>query len=71
LRLVDATRRLLVQTRPPDGFNLGINDGRAAGQTVPHVHLHVIPRFLGDSPDARGGIRWVLPETADYWSRTK
>ena len=58
----DLTRRL-----SPDGFNLGINDGAAAGQTVAHAHLHVIPRFLGDVPDPRGGIRWVLPGTAAYW----
>jgi diadenosine tetraphosphate (Ap4A) HIT family hydrolase len=55
----------------PDGFNLGINDGAAAGQTVFHVHLHIIPRYLGDSPDPRGGIRWVIPQKADYWSGRK
>lgn len=52
----------------PDGFNIGINDGEAAGQTVLHLHLHLIPRFKGDVPEPRGGIRWVFPETADYWS---
>lgn len=43
----------------PDGFNVGLNDGRAAGQTVGHAHVHVIPRFDGDVVDARGGIRWA------------
>ena len=71
LRLLDATRELLIVQHRPDGFNLGINDGAAAGQTVPHVHLHVIPRYAGDSPDPRGGLRWVLPEKADYWSPKK
>lgn len=52
----------------PDGFNIGINDGEAAGQTVPHLHVHVIPRYQGDVPDPRGGVRWVLPERAVYWS---
>lgn len=52
----------------PDGFNLGINDGPVAGQTVPHLHVHVIPRYLGDKADPRGGIRWLFPEKADYWS---
>lgn len=52
----------------PDGYNVGINDGEAAGQTVMHVHLHLIPRHTDDVPDPRGGIRWVLPATADYWS---
>lgn len=52
----------------PDGFNIGINDGVAAGQTIPHLHLHLIPRYLGDSEDPRGGVRWVLPEKAKYWT---
>jgi diadenosine tetraphosphate (Ap4A) HIT family hydrolase len=50
-----------------DGFNLGINDGTAAGQTIDHAHLHVIPRVHGDVEDPRGGIRWVMPEKAKYW----
>jgi diadenosine tetraphosphate (Ap4A) HIT family hydrolase len=51
----------------PDGFNIGINDGEAAGQTVDHAHIHIIPRYTGDVNDPRGGIRWVLPERAKYW----
>lgn len=53
----------------PAGFNVGINDGRAAGQTVSHLHAHLIPRYTGDTPDPRGGVRWIFPEKADYWSR--
>ncbi len=53
----------------PDGFNIGINDGPAAGQTVPHLHIHLIPRYVGDINDPRGGIRWVLPAKAEYWSK--
>lgn len=49
-------------------FTIGVNDGRAAGQTMSHAHIHVIPRRPGDHPDPRGGIRWVIPERADYWS---
>jgi diadenosine tetraphosphate (Ap4A) HIT family hydrolase len=52
----------------PAGHNIGINDGPAAGQTVPHLHIHLIPRFAGDLPDPRGGVRWVIPEKARYWS---
>ena len=55
------------EDRTPDGFNIGINDGAAAGQTIDHLHLHVIPRYGGDVPDPRGGIRWVIPERARYW----
>ena len=53
----------------PDGYNVGLNDGPAAGQTVLHCHLHLIPRYAGDRPDPRGGVRWVLPEKAVYWDR--
>lgn len=49
------------------GYTIGINDGQAAGQTVAHVHLHIIPRHAGDTPEPRGGLRWVIPATAKYW----
>lgn len=64
---VRLTRELLEEKYHPDGFNIGVNDGQAAGQTVPHAHVHVIPRYKGDVPDPRGGIRWVIPEKAQYW----
>jgi diadenosine tetraphosphate (Ap4A) HIT family hydrolase len=48
----------------PDGYNVGINVGEAAGQTVAHAHIHVIPRYAGDVPDPRGGVRFVIPEKA-------
>jgi diadenosine tetraphosphate (Ap4A) HIT family hydrolase len=51
----------------PDGFNIGINDGAAAGQTVMHLHIHLIPRYAGDQPDPRGGVRWIMPKKAQYW----
>ena len=51
----------------PAGYNIGINDGAAAGQTVPHLHIHLIPRYEGDRDDPRGGVRWVLPDKAAYW----
>ena len=53
---------------PPSSFNIGINDGPAAGQTVAHCHIHLSPRYEGDVKDPRGGVRWILPEKADYWS---
>lgn len=48
-------------------FTVGVNDGVHAGQTIPHCHLHVIPRHAGDTPEPKGGIRWVIPSTAPYW----
>jgi diadenosine tetraphosphate (Ap4A) HIT family hydrolase len=51
----------------PDGYNLGVNAGPAAGQTVEHTHVHVIPRRNGDQEDPRGGVRWIFPERAQYW----
>ena len=68
-RLVAKVRSDLQSQLNPDGFNIGLNEGRAAGQTVEHAHVHVIPRFEGDVADPRGGIRWVLPECAAYWDR--
>jgi diadenosine tetraphosphate (Ap4A) HIT family hydrolase len=53
----------------PAGYNIGINDGAAAGQTVPHLHIHLIPRYEGDRDDPRGGVRWVLPDKAAYWEK--
>ena len=50
----------------PQGYNFGINSGEAAGQTVPHLHLHVIPRYEGDMEDPRGGVRHVIPEKGNY-----
>lgn len=67
LSLLDQARADLEREFVPDGYTIGINDGAAAGQTVPHVHLHLIPRHRGDVDDPMGGIRWVLPAKARYW----
>lgn len=69
LDLLDQAKASAVAEFRPDGFNIGINDGAAAGQTVPHLHIHLIPRHAGDQEDPRGGVRWVIPEKADYWSK--
>lgn len=68
LDLLDRTKLALDNEFAPQGYNVGINDGAVAGQTVPHVHVHLIPRYVGDVPDPRGGVRWILPDKADYWS---
>jgi len=65
---VVSTHALLRERFIFDGINVGLNNGDSAGQTIPHVHIHLIPRRKGDVPDPRGGVRWVLPERARYWT---
>ena len=67
MKLVDEAKQDLDTEFQPDGYNIGINDGEAAGQTVPHLHIHLIPRYQGDQDDPRGGVRWIIPEKAKYW----
>lgn len=59
-------KRQLEQSLAADGYNIGVNEGKAAGQTIPHVHIHLIPRFERDVDDPRGGIRGVIPEKKTY-----
>jgi len=63
--LWEAKERLAKDYRP-DGFNVGVNVDTAAGQTIPHVHIHLIPRYLGDVEDPTGGVRGVIPWKAKY-----
>jgi len=65
--LLGEMKQRLDAERSPAGYNIGINDGPAAGQTVRHLHLHLIPRYDGDTEDPRGGVRWVFPHRAAYW----
>jgi diadenosine tetraphosphate (Ap4A) HIT family hydrolase len=58
--LLNRARRLVQEKHKPDGYNIGVNIGAAAGQSRMHVHLHLIPRYAGDVPDPRGGVRCVL-----------
>ena len=66
LELINDAKRLLDERYQPDGYNIGINVGPAAGQTVMHLHVHVIPRFHGDMDDPRGGVRHVIPWKGNY-----
>jgi diadenosine tetraphosphate (Ap4A) HIT family hydrolase len=68
LKLLNLARIDLDHRHHPAAYNVGINDGHAAGQTIPHVHIHLIPRYDGDCADPRGGVRWIVPGKADYWS---
>jgi diadenosine tetraphosphate (Ap4A) HIT family hydrolase len=69
MEALDWARLDVLARHAADGFNIGINDGIAAGQTVMHLHLHLIPRYAGDWPDPRGGVRWLFPGKADYWKK--
>lgn len=68
IRLLDQARVSINEAHGPAGFNIGINDGPAAGQSIPHLHIHLIPRYTGDVAEPRGGVRWVVPARANYWS---
>jgi diadenosine tetraphosphate (Ap4A) HIT family hydrolase len=67
---VAEVRHLLAKELNVKAFNVGVNDGAAAGQTIEHAHVHVIPRRPGDVDDPRGGIRQIIPGKARYWSAT-
>ncbi len=66
LKLITAAKSIIDERYHPDGYNIGVNSGAAAGQTVFHLHIHVIPRYTGDSVDPRGGVRHVIPDRANY-----
>ena len=60
LQLLNEARRRIQKQEAPDGYNIGVNIGKAAGQSRMHVHVHLIPRYAGDVPDPAGGVRCVL-----------
>jgi len=64
--LVRTVKSILAARHNPDGFNVGVNSGEAAGQSVWHAHIHVIPRYKGDVSAPRGGVRNVIPDKGDY-----
>ncbi len=65
-QLVDNMREYLKATHDTTHFNIGVNCGEPAGQTIGHVHIHLIPRFPGDTPNPRGGVRGVIPGKQSY-----
>jgi len=69
LELLNRAKSTIDKEFSPQAYNIGINDGPVAGQTVPHLHIHLIPRYAGDRQDPRGGVRWIIPDKADYWSK--
>ncbi|NCF62501.1 MAG: HIT domain-containing protein [Gammaproteobacteria bacterium] len=64
--LVDKMKPIIDEEFNPDGYNVGVNIGKSAGQSVPHVHIHMIPRYQGDMEDPRGGVRGVIPHKQKY-----
>lgn len=66
MELLNQVKQIVTDQYQPDGFNIGINVNEAAGQTVPHVHIHLIPRYLGDVENPLGGVRGVIPDKKEY-----
>jgi diadenosine tetraphosphate (Ap4A) HIT family hydrolase len=64
--LVRQVRAILQEKFDPQGFNIGVNCGASAGQTVFHAHIHIIPRYVGDVPNPRGGVRNIIPGRGNY-----
>ena len=64
--MMNKAKEILTNTFNPDGFNIGINVNEAAGQTIPHVHIHLIPRYSGDVKEPEGGVRGVIPQNKTY-----
>ena len=64
--LVNSVKEIVQNKYNPDGFNIGVNINESAGQTISHVHIHLIPRHIGDVDEPRGGVRGVIPEKRDY-----
>jgi diadenosine tetraphosphate (Ap4A) HIT family hydrolase len=66
LEMLEQAREYIISEFSPHGFNVGINEGKAAGQTIAHLHIHLIPRYEGDVEEPRGGIRGAIPEKRIY-----
>ena len=64
--VLNSVQKIIQEKFNPDGFNIGININETAGQTVPHVHIHLIPRYNGDVEIPRGGVRGVIPDKKEY-----
>lgn len=66
MELISEEKKRIDAEFSPDGYNIGVNVGQAAGQSIFHVHIHVIPRYKGDVENPQGGVRHVIPKHAHY-----
>ena len=64
--LLNKCKKYIDEKYNPNGYNVGLNCGAAAGQSVMHIHMHLIPRYKGDVDNPRGGVRWVIPKKKNY-----
>ena len=69
--LVDEMKVIIDRDYKPDGYNVGVNIGEAGGQSVPHIHIHMIPRYKGDMENPRGGVRGVIPHKQKYVKKVR
>ena len=69
--LVDEMKIIIDREYSPDGYNIGVNIGETAGQSVPHIHIHMIPRYRGDVENPRGGVRGVIRQKQQYVKRER
>ena len=65
-KMILKAKELIEKNHKPDGYNIGMNCGESAGQTVMHFHCHIIPRYKGDTENPRGGVRGAIPDKMDY-----
>ncbi|MEG0549340.1 MAG: HIT family protein [Coprobacillus sp.] len=66
IKLLDQAKEILNNKYYPEGYNIGMNCGEVAGQSIMHLHIHLIPRYKGDTENPKGGIRGVIPEKMNY-----
>lgn len=64
--LLKIAKSIVDEKFKPDAYNIGVNDGEAAGRTIHHLHIHLIPRYFGDVENPRGGVRNIIPEKGNY-----
>ncbi len=68
-QLLEEAKQLIDEKYNPDGYNIGMNLGEMAGQSVMHLHVHLIPRYKGDVENPRGGVRGVIPQKQNYYKK--